>query len=113
MAEKWKHLAVYGGGGLAIESTMGSSDAHFIIRDSVFANNLAISGQFSSLTPSNSLDGYFTLGRGGGLSVVFREGTANNIVQLSRVRLERNTAQFGGGLYLALYGNASMNSWLV
>ena len=95
----------YGGGGLAIEST-SYSNARFIIRDSVFADNVAGSGYYNSLES-------FTLGRGGGLSVVFREGSANNIVELSGVRLERNTAQFGGGLYLAFYGNASMNSFSI
>ena len=98
----------YGGGGLAFESAM--SDTRFIIKDSVFVNNLASSGQYTPLFPGNNIDESFSLGRGGGLSVVFREGVANNVVELSSVRLERNTAQFGGGLYLALHDNASMNS---
>ena len=92
----------YGGGGLAIEST-SYSNARFIIRDSAFADNVASRGYYNSLES-------VSCGRGGGLSVVFREGAANNIVQLSSVILENNTAQFGGGLYLALHGNATMNS---
>ena len=46
---------------------------------------------------------------------MLREGAANNIVQLIGVRLERNTAQYGGGLYLALYGNtiASSNTFAI
>ena len=101
----------YGGGALTIElHSNDHSSANLSIVSSDFENNTASSGDFSALTPSNNLGSYFALGRGGGISIVFREGAANSIVQLSGVRLERNTAQFGGGLYLALHGNASNNS---
>ena len=50
------------------------------------------------------------LGRGGGISVVFRGTATNNTVQLNNVRLEGNMAQFGAGLFLALYGNTSNNN---
>ena len=100
----------YGGGALTIElHSNDHSSANLSIVSSVFENSIASSGIFSALTPSNNLGSYFGLGRGGGLSIVLREGAANNIVQLSGVRLEKNTAQFGGGLYLALHGNASNN----
>ena len=65
---------------------------------------------FSALVTSNDLDKYFGIGRGGGISVVFRGGTANNIVQFSGVKLESNRAPYGGGVYLALHGNASNNT---
>ena len=99
-----KSLESYGGGGLAIEFSNPHSSANLSIVSTVFEENRASSGNFSALTPSSNPGSYFGLGRGGGLSIVLREGAANNIVQLSGVRLERNTAQFGGGLYLALYG---------
>ena len=105
-----KSLESYGGGGLAIEFSNAHSSAYLSIVSTVFEDNMASSGDYSALTPSSNLGSYFGLGRGGGISIVLREGAANNIVQLSGVRLERNTAQFGGGLYLALYGNTSSNT---
>ena len=105
-----KSLESYGGGGLTIEFSNAHSSAHLSIVSTVFEDNMASSGNFSALTPSNSRESYFGLGRGGGLSIALREGAANNIVQLSGVRLERNTAQFGGGLYLALDGNTGNNA---
>ena len=105
-----KSLESYGGGGLTIEFSNAHSSANLSIVSTVFEDNMANSGDFSALTPSSNPGSYFGLGRGGGLSIVLREGAANNIVQLSGVRLERNTAQFGGGLYLALYGNTINNT---
>ena len=40
---------------------------------------------------------------------MFRGGTANNTVQLTGVKLENNTAQFGGGLFLAFFDGTSGN----
>ena len=105
-----KSLESYGGGGLTIEFSYAHSSANLSIVSTVFEENMASSGNFSALTPSSNPGSYFGLGRGGGLSIVLREGAANNIVQLSGVRLERNTAQYGGGLYLALYGNTINNT---
>ena len=98
----------YGGNGLAILSSMNYT--RFIIKNSLFSNNAAKDGFQNFLVPDSNIDESFSLGRGGGLSVVFIEGASNNIVQLSGVTLENNTATYGGGLYLALHGNASMNS---
>ena len=105
-----KSIESYGGGGLTIEFSNAHSSANLSIVSTVFEDNMASSGNFSALTPSSNPGSYFGLGRGGGLSIVLREGAANSIVQLSGVRLERNTAQYGGGLYLALYGDTINNT---
>ena len=42
--------------------------------------------------------------------MVFRGTATNNTVQLNNVQLEGNMAQFGAGLFLALYGNTSNNT---
>ena len=63
------------------------------IQNFEYFSNTASSGSFSSLPVNTNPSGYFGLGRGG---MGFREGAANNTVQLSGVRLEGNTAQFGG-----------------
>ena len=41
---------------------------------------------------------------------MFRGEATNNIVQLNSVRLNSNKAQFGGGLFIAFYDNASGNT---
>ena len=41
--------------------------------------------------------------------VAFIGGTANNTVQLTGVKLENNTAQFGGGLFLAFFDSTNGN----
>ena len=102
--------AMYGGGGLVIEVNEVTSQSSCIITNSTFTHNTASSGQYSYLSPTTNPSGYFGLGRGGGISVVFRGGAANNTVQLSSVYLDSNRAQFGGGLYLAFLGNTSSNT---
>ena len=102
--------AMYGGGGLAIEVNEVSSQSSCIISNSTFTHNTASSGQYSYWSPTTNPSEYFGLGRGGGISVVFRGGAANNTVQLSSVYLDSNRAQFGGGLYLAFLGNTSSNT---
>ena len=105
----------FGGGALVFESSSDSYPAHFTLEETNFVNNTgdntANNTDFSALVPSNDLDSYFGIGRGGGVSVVFREKAVNNIVQFSGVRLENNKALYGGGVYLALHGNASNNTF--
>ena len=100
----------FGGGALVFESSSNSYPAHFTLEETDFVNNTANNTNFSALVPSNDLFGYFGIGRGGGVSVVFRERAANNIVRFSGVKLEDNKAPYGGGVYLALHGNASNNT---
>ena len=42
--------------------------------------------------------------------MIFRGTATNNTVKLNNVRLEDNKAQFGAGLFLALYSNANKNT---
>ena len=100
---------MYGGGGLIIECDQVSSRSVYTIMNSNFSHNTASSGHFS-YWPAINPGEYFGFGRGGGISVVFRGGAANNTVQLSSVYLDSNRAQFGGGLYLAFLGNTSSNT---
>ena len=99
---------VYGGGGLVIEADKVTSQSSYTINNSVFTHNTA--NNLILLMPSQNPGEYFGLGGGGGISVVFRGGAANNTVQLSSVYLDSNRAQFGGGLYLAFLGNTSSNT---
>ena len=90
-----------GGGGLVIEANDITSQFHCTITNCTFANNIAKSRRLSILSQATNPSQYF--GLGGGISVVFRGRTANNTVQLTGVKLENNTAQFGGGLILAFF----------
>ena len=100
-----------GGGGLVIEANDVTSQILFCtITNSTFTNNTASSGQFFYLSSTKNPSGYFGLGRGGGISVVFRGGAANNTVQMERVHLENNMAQFGGGLFLAFHDRTNSNN---
>ena len=95
-----------GGGGLVIEASEATSQSFCTITNSTFTHNTASSaaaGQW--INPCGSTT------RGGGISVVLRGETTNNTVQLvSSVRLNNNKAQFGGGLFLGFYDNASGNT---
>ena len=97
-----------GGGGLVIEANDITSQFHCTIANSAFVNNTAKSRQLSILSQATNPSEYFCLG--GGISVVFRGETANNTVQLTRVKLENNTAQFGGGLFLAFLDSTNGNT---
>ena len=109
----------YGGGGLVMDANEATSELSCTITSSNFTHNTASSEQFVFLSLTTSHDhGYFGLGRGGGISVVFRGTAVNNIVHLENVSLDGNTAQFGGGLFLGFLDNTSYNkvhmdnSWL-
>ena len=95
-----------GGGGLVIEASEATSQSFCTITNSTFTHNTASSaaaGQW--INPCGSTT------RGGGISVVLRGEATNNTVQLlNSVRLNNNKAQFGGGLYLGFYDNASGNT---
>ena len=97
-----------GGGGLVIEASEATSQSFCIINNSTFTHNTpssAAAGQW--INPCGST----TRGGGGGISVVLRGEATNNTVQLvNSVRLNNNKAQFGGGLFLGFYDNASGNT---
>ena len=96
-----------GGGGLVIEADDVTAKYDCMVMNSTFLNNIAKSRRLSILSQASNPSQYF--GLGGGITIVFREGTVNNTVQLAGVRLENNIAQFGGGLYLAFFDSASGN----
>ena len=96
-----------GGGGLVIEADDVTANYDCMVMNSTFLNNTAKSRRLSILSQASNPSQYF--GLGGGITIVFREGTVNNTVQLAGVRLENNIAQFGGGLYLAFFDSASGN----
>ena len=96
-----------GGGGLVIEADDVTANYNCMIMNSTFLNNTAKSRRLSILSQASNPSQYF--GLGGGITIVFREGTVNNTVQLAGVRLENNIAQFGGGLYLAFFDSVSGN----
>ena len=70
---------MYGGGGLEIEVNGVTSQSVCTINNTIFTQNTASNRQFSYPTSH----GYFGVGRGGGISVVFRGGATNNIVQIN------------------------------
>ena len=96
-----------GGGGLVIEADDVTANYDCMVMNSTFLNNTAKSRRLSILSQASNPSQYF--GLGGGITIVFKEGTVNNTVQLAGVRLENNIAQFGGGLYLAFFDSASGN----
>ena len=103
-----------GGGGLVIEAIDAISQSFCTITNSIFTSNIASSGQFFYLSQTvNHRSEYFGLGRGGGISVVFRGKTTNNTVLFKSVCLESNIAQFGGGMFLAFYDNTHKNNIII
>ena len=111
LSDKQPQAALHaGGGGLVIEANDATSQSFCTIANSIFTGNTASSGQFSFLSPIVNPSGYFGLGRGGGISVVFRGGAANNTMIIESVQLENNTAQFGGGIFLVFHNATKGNN---
>ena len=106
-------LMIPGGGGLVIQANNITSQSFCTITNSIFTNNSASSGQYWFLSPSTNPIEYFGLGRGGGISIVFRGGSANTTVLIDSVRIEGNMAQYGGGLYLAFSETSGNNVTIV
>ena len=74
------------------------------VTSSAFTNNTAKNRYISWTNPGK----YWSLG--GGISLLFRGGSANNTVQFDGVCLESNMALFGGGLFLAFHDSSSGNT---
>ena len=68
------------GGGLVIEANDVNAKYNCTVVNSNFVDNTAKSRRLSILSQATNPSEYFVLG--GGISVVFRGGTANNTVQL-------------------------------
>ena len=90
-----------------------NSEADLIIKNSIFSNNIALSGggvnislhgggsvEFSNCTIYNNTARY-----GGGMDIsTYRNGS----IKFSNCTIYNNTAQFGGGMDIYTYGNGSI-----
>ena len=87
------------------------SNAQYQISRNDFSDNTASPSSFVNLDPyPNTGRDYFGLGRGGGLSIVFKGNAHNNTIILTSNTFHRNIAQFGGALYISFDDNAMNNS---
>ena len=107
-----------GGGGLQIEFTdctpgddsgckdrdsHYSSNALYIITTNVFIGNTAKYGYTVD-------DDDISLGKGGGVSIIFKGFSANNVICLQHTNITNNMAYQGGGIYLVLHDHVQNNS---
>lgn len=53
---------------------------------------------------------YFSFGRGGGLSIVFKGDASDNVVNVESCSLRRNVALWGGGVFVEFEDDAKHNS---
>ena len=72
-----------------------------------FTNNLA--GAMDIPPLHNTGKDYFGFGKGGGLNLVLKGSTQNNVITLSNLNFTNNTAQYGGSLYVAFFDSTSSN----
>lgn len=86
------------------------SNSKYIIESNSFENNIASPGIFTNLDPI-PIKGrdYFGLGRGGGLSLVFKGNSQNNLINLYNSNFRGNIAQYGGCLFVAFDDKAHGN----
>ena len=93
-----------GGGGLVIEADDVTTIFNCSITNSNFTNNTYTAKNCQSVSPSEYL------GLGGGISLLFKGGSATNIITFSELWLVNNMAPFGGGLFLVFYDSSSSNT---
>ena len=108
-----------GGGGLQIEFTdctpgddsdcedgvSYSSNALYNITTNVFIGNTAKYRYNVSTLDDDAI----SLGKGGGVSIIFKGYSSNNVIYLQHTNITNNTAHQGGGIYLALHNQAQNN----
>ena len=120
----------YGGGGLQIEWSYcdpenewdcleevpslldDNNDNLYNIINCSFTFNTAQGGSLLShyYKLSNQGRDNYMLGRGGGVSIIFKGQTSNNKIIMCYNILQHNLADDGGGLYIGYYDNAYNNS---
>ena len=109
-----------GGGGLQIEFTdcipgddgdckdgvvSYSSNALYNITTNVFIGNTAKYRYDVSTLDDDDI----SLGKGGGVSIIFKGYSNNNVIYLQYTNITNNMAHQGGGVYLALYNEPQTN----
>lgn len=118
-----------GGGGLQIEfmscipqngecyprdSAYYTQNGTYIIENTTFSNNIANQAEDLQLYKmANYRKHYYSFGRGGGLSIVFRGKCENFSVFLNKITIQGNSARFGAGFYIAFHGRAKKNHVLL
>ena len=106
------------GGGLLIEFPLCSPsieskvplESTYDISGCNFTNNQAINAPFKERSGLPFGIYYSAFGYGGGLSVIFREYSNNNLIQISNCQWLHNEAVYGGGLYIGVQDNSYNNS---
>ena len=119
-----------GGGGLQIEFTaciprnnkctdmsqqeidnMYTRNNHYLIENTVFERNQASQAKDLFIYKAfNYEKQYYSFGRGGGLSVVFRGIHHGVTVVLNNVTLHDNVARYGAGFYVGFHDRTQQNS---
>ena len=108
------------GDGLQIEFSLYSSsfsstdtelplESTYDISGCDFMNNQAINAPFKKRSGLPDIN-YSAFGYGGGLSVIFRGSSNNNLIQISNCQWLHNEAIYGGGLYVGMLDNSYNNS---
>ena len=80
------------------------------ISDCNFTSNQAINAPFKERSGLPFGRHYSAFGYGGGLSVIFRGYSNNNLIQISSCQWLHNEAVYGGGLYVGVLDNSYDNS---
>ena len=119
-----------GGGGVYIEFTycppgiVGQCDnvgqrnkgSRYHFQDCTFENNIATSFNITSVShydrvvATNSIR---ALGRGGGMSIMFRGNAKDNKIHVQNCTFLNNTAAWGGGLHVGFRNSARRNMFFV
>lgn len=113
-------IALPGGGGFVVEfsycvpgdvtcsiQTTHNSGSSYIFSNCKFISNVARPFGTTRLLPFNET--YEGLGRGGGLGLFFKSNAKNNVIQIIDCHFEKNTAQWGGGMYIGFEDTSISN----
>ena len=88
--------------------------ANYTLINNVFSgNNVSVANPDYSISFCSSPDSYPNTGVGAGLSIVIKGAAKGNQILILNTTLANNTANFGGGLLIALCDNAAENKVII
>ena len=90
-----------------------NSNATYSFKSSNFKNNHASNENASTLFYLPYKANYYSFGRGGGLSIVFKGNASNNTVLIDNCKFHKNNASWGGGLLVEFEDFSKSNTMII
>lgn len=90
-----------------------NSNAHYVFRSNNFSKNYAMDTTEGTLFYLPLETNYYSFGRGGGLSIVFKGNAHNNNITIDNCNFNHNSASWGGGMLVEFEDASKFNEVVI